>query len=31
MLLAPVFRQLPFDGGFEDGGSVEFEVGFYAL
>ena len=31
MLLAPVFGQLPFDGGFEDGGFVAFEVGFDAL
>ena len=31
MLLAPVFGQLPFDGGFEDGSFVAFEVGFDAL
>ena len=31
MLLAPVFGQLPFDGGFEDGGFVAFEIGFDAL
>ena len=31
MLLAPVFGQLAFDGGFEDGGFVAFEVGFDAL
>jgi hypothetical protein len=31
MLLAPVFGQFPFDGGFEDGGSVAFEVGLGAF
>ena len=31
MLLAPVFGQLAFDGGFEDGGFVAFEVGLDAL
>ena len=31
MLLAPVFGQLPFDGGFEEGGFVAFEVGLGAL
>ena len=31
MLLAPIFGQLPFDGGFEDGGFVAFEVGLDAL
>ena len=31
MLFAPVFGQLPFDGGFEDGSFVAFEVGLDAL
>ena len=31
MLLAPVFGELAFDGGFEDGGFIAFEVGFDAL
>ena len=31
MLLAPVFGQLSFDGGFEDGSFVAFEVGLDAL
>ena len=31
MLLAPVFGQLAFDGGFEDGSFVAFEVGLDAL
>ena len=31
MNLAPVFGQFPFDGGFENGGFVTFEVGFDAL
>ena len=31
MLLAPVFGELPFDGGFEDGSFVAFEVGLDAL
>ncbi|MCI0441129.1 MAG: hypothetical protein L0177_18660, partial [Chloroflexi bacterium] len=31
MLLAPVFGELAFDGGFEDGGSVALEVGLDPL
>ena len=31
MFLAPVFGQPAFDGGFEDGGFVAFEVGFDTL
>ena len=31
MVLAPVFGQFAFDGGFEDGGFVAFEVGLDAL
>ncbi len=31
MLLAPVFGELPFDGGFEDGSFVAFEVGLDSL
>ena len=31
MLLAPVFGQFAFNSGFEDGGSVAFEVGLDAL
>ena len=31
MLLAPVFGQFAFDGGFEDGSFVAFEVGLDAL
>ncbi len=30
MLLTPVFSQCAFDGGFEDGGFVAFEVSFDA-
>ena len=30
-MLAPVFGQFAFDGGFEDGGFVAFEVGLDAL
>lgn len=31
ILLAPVFGQFTFDGGFENGGSVAFEVGLGPL
>ena len=31
MLVAPVFSELSFDGGFEDGGFVALEVGLDAL
>jgi hypothetical protein len=31
MLLAPVFGQRPFHGGFEDSGFIAFEVGLDAL